>query len=525
MTRIDLTISRRRFLAGTAIGAAGLVGLPRIGPALAQGAPRRGGVLRHSIVRRPNTLNPLKHINEAEYVLGELMYSALTRLDHRMRPAPDLATAWEPNADVTEWTFRLRQGVRFHHGPEVTAKDVVATFETLLDEKTASPGRRNVGPIEKVVDIDPSTVRFKTSVPYGDLPVMVAHTTAKILPRDVLERDLKALDNAEYGSGPFKVKSYDPARLCRVERNPDYYDKDQPYLDAVEQVYYPDATAEVTTFLNREVDILLEVPAPDFDRLAKTPGVDAMRVGSGRFPNIVLGNDQKPFNDVRVRQALALALDREQLVALVLDGFGRPGFDNPISREYRFHKALPPLKAEPQKARRLLAEAGYPNGLEITMVAANSPVIRGKLAVSARELARPAGFNINVQTMPYDTYLAQVWKKGNCYVGWYNMQPTEDGLFKLLYTSDAAWNETRWNNAEFDGLVNKARAAADENLRRDLYGRAQEMMAREVPAIIPIFVDLLAAKHKYVQGYAHHPRGAIYNLERVWLADGAPRRA
>ncbi len=518
------TITRRRLLSGAA--ALGLGSIAQHWPSIALGqvTPRRGGILRLSVVRRPNTLNPLRQINEAEYVLGELMYSALTRLDYDMKPVPDLAASWEPNADVTEWTFRLRQDVRFHHGPEMTARDVVASFEALLDEKTASPGRRNVGPIEKVTDIDARTVRFKLSTPYADLPAVLAHTTAKILPADVLKGDLKALDTAEYGTGPFRLKEYDPSRLCRVERNASYFLKDQPYLDGLEEVFYPDATAEVGAFLNKELDIMLEVQGPDFDRIKAAQGVEALRVPSGRFPNLVLGCDQKPFDDVRVRQALALALDRKQLVDLVLDGFGQPASDTPISSAYRYSKDVGVPKADAAQARKLLAEAGYPKGVEITLVAANSPPIRGRLAVAVRELARPAGFNVNVQTMPYDTYLSQIWKKGNFYVGWYNMQPTEDGIFKQLYTSDAVWNETRWNNKEFDGLIGRARTSVDDKARRDLYGQAQEMMRREVPAIIPVFVDLLAARQKYVQGYRHHPRGAIYNFERVWLEDGAPKR-
>ena len=126
--------------------------------------------------------------------------------------------------------------------------------------------------------------------------------------------------------------------------------------------------------------------------------------------------------------------------------------------------------------------------------------------------------------MPHATYLDQVWKKGNFYVGYYNMQPTADGIFSLLYTSDAAWNETRWNNKEFDALVAEARGTTDEAKRRDLYGRAQSMMHEQVPSVIPAFFDILQARRAYVQGYAAHPRGSVYRLDQAWLADGAPRR-
>ena len=141
-----------------------------------------------------------------------------------------------------------------------------------------------------------------------------------------------------------------------------------------------------------------------------------------------------------------------------------------------------------------------------------------------REMGKPAGFRIEVQTMPHATYLDQVWKKGSFYVGFYNMQATADAIFSLLYTSDSAWNETRWDNAEFDRVVGEARVTADEAKRAALYGRAQELMHEQVPSVIPVFFDLLAARRSWVQGYVLHPRGAVFGLDRVWLSEGAPRR-
>ena len=125
--------------------------------------------------------------------------------------------------------------------------------------------------------------------------------------------------------------------------------------------------------------------------------------------------------------------------------------------------------------------------------------MRTQLAVAMREMAKPAGFDINVQTMPHATYLDQVWKKGSFYIGFYNMQPTADAIFSLLYTSNAAWNETRWNNAAFDKLVAEARATIDEAKRRELYAEAQRLMNQDVPSIIPVFFDLLAAQREWVR--------------------------
>ncbi len=126
--------------------------------------------------------------------------------------------------------------------------------------------------------------------------------------------------------------------------------------------------------------------------------------------------------------------------------------------------------------------------------------------------------------MAHATYLDQVWKKGDFYVGFYNMQPTEDAIFKLLFTSDAAWNETRWNNGDFDKLVEAARTTTDTTQRARLYAEAQAKMREDLPALVPVFFDLLGAHRDYVQDFHLHPRGATFSLEKVWLGEGAPKR-
>ena len=142
-----------------------------------------------------------------------------------------------------------------------------------------------------------------------------------------------------------------------------------------------------------------------------------------------------------------------------------------------------------------------------------------------REMARQGGFDISIKTMDHSTYLDQVWKKGRFYVGFYNMQSTEDAIFKLLFTSDAAWNETKWNHAPFDQLVDQARVTLEPAKRAELYAQAQAIIRAEKPALIPCFFDLLGAHRDYVNDYHLHPRGATFSMDKVWLGEGAPGRA
>jgi peptide/nickel transport system substrate-binding protein len=289
-------------------------------------------------------------------------------------------------------------------------------------------------------------------------------------------------------------------------------------------VVYPDVSAEASALISGDTDLITTTPPTEFGRLQKASGVKALRVPSGQFCNVNFGCDQKPFNDVRVRQALALTVDRAAMVDFVTEGFGSAGNDTPLNPAYRFYAEQPLKKADIARAKALLAEAGYPKGLEATLIASDRPGQRTQLAVALREMAKPAGFDIKVETMPHATYLDQVWKKGSFYVGFYNMQATADAIFSLLYTSNAAWNETRWNNAAFDKLVFEARATVDEAKRRALYADAQKLMNAEVPSIIPAFFDLLGAQRDWVEGYQLHPRGAVFRLDHVSLGAKAPKR-
>lgn len=521
--------NRRQFLGG----AAAMTGAPvlswlGVADAATGSAetPRSGGTLRISVDQAANVLNPLLTRVNPEYLLAELLYSGLTRLDDKMKAEGDLAESWKASADLTHWTFTMRKGLVFHDGAPCTAKDVEASLNLILDPKTASPARNNIGPIKSVQAISADQVLIITESPYADLPVMLAYTDAKIIPASLISANkLDILNKQAVGTGPFKLVSFDPSRLIVVEKNKNYYAPSRPYLDRVEVVVYPDPIAESSALIAGDTDLIASMQSTEFPRVSKGLGIDPLRVPSGQFLNVNMGCNQKPFQDKRVRQALAHCVDRKALVDFLANGYGTEGNDTPISKAYPFYKKLPEKKMDIAKAKALLAQAGYPNGLDLTLIASDRPSTRTQLGVALQAMAEPAGFRIKVQTMPHATYLDQVWKKGNFYVGFYNMQPTPDAIFSLLYTSNASWNETHWNNKEFDALIEEARGITDEAKRGDIYAKAQELMSEETPSVIPVFYDLLAAKRDYVQGYRLNPRGAIFRLDHVWLADKAPKRS
>jgi peptide/nickel transport system substrate-binding protein len=505
-------IDRRQVLAGLA-GAAALPGALQAQTA----TPKTGGLLKISHSTRIAQLNVLQLSGPSEYLAVDMIYSGLTRLDPNMTPQPELALSWTAAPDAKAFTFRLRPGVTFHDGSPFTAADVVATFKAILDPATKSPARSVLDMIADIAAVDPGTVLFTLNVPYADFPVSVAHANARIVSAAALARPLTELDTRANGTGPFKIDSFDSARMLRLVKHPGYYRPGQPYLDAIEMYLFPDLAAETQNFLSGAMDVMLDVQQADFKRIAAARGVTALRVPSGRFVNIVMRQDSKPFDDVRVRNALAHAVDRSMLVDLVLDGLGRPAADNCISPGYRFLADSPIPPYDPPRARRLLAEAGYPQGIKIPLICSNRPAIRSQVGVAVKQMAAPAGFDIDVQTIPHDTYLANVWRKGNFYIGFWGMQPTEDAAFTLLFTTDAAFADTAWNNKEFDALVARGRSSVDEAERRGIYAQAQALMIRDRPSIIPFFQDVLTASRNVVKGWTAHPLSRTFYVENVWV--------
>ena len=508
-----LTLTRRHVIVG---GLAAATMLP--GARFARAAtPQPGGTLRISHSTRIATLNVLNLSGPAEYPCIDMLYSGLTRIGFDNKPHPDLAESWDANEDATEFTFHLRDGVTFHDGTPFTADDVVATYNTILNPDVPASARSVLNMIDTVEATDPLTVTFKLKTPFADLPYSTGHANARILSKAALEGPITDLDTKVNGTGPFKLESYDSARMVRLVKNENYFQKGKPYLDAVEMVLFPDLTAETANFLSGNTDVMLTVQQADYQRIADSAGVDAQRVAAGRYVCVVMRQDEKPWDDVRVRKAMALATDRQLLVDIILEGLGRPAYDSIVAPELEFATEKPVIEYDPEGAKKLLAEAGYPDGIKATLLASDRPAIRVQTAIALKQTAAAAGFDLEIETMPHDTYLANVWRKAAFYIGYWGMQPTIDATYNLLLTSDASYEDTAWKNEEFDELVAEGRATTDDSKRAEIYAKAQALELEERPYVVPFFEDVLTASRTNVQDWQVAPISRFYYVEDVWL--------
>jgi peptide/nickel transport system substrate-binding protein len=495
-------LTRRQLLqlaaAGSALGAASPLG--RRSRAWAQ-TPRAGGTLKMAWASSPRTLDPALTIQGDEYMITQSVYDNLTRVDEKLQPQPMLATQWSSDAQARVWTFTLRKGVRFHHGRELKASDVVFSFERVLDPKTGSPGRNAMGPIEKVEAVDDYTVRFRMATPYGDLPVSVGVTFGRIAPADRADK----LATEPSGTGPFRLVEFRPGERTRMVKFADYWDKPRPYLDELWQVNMPQPATQVASLSGGDVQLMFEVPVPFIGSLEKSPGVSVVSVKSTSFQPVVMATDHKPFDDNRVRLAMKLLLDREAIIKAIWQGRGTIANDHPVPDINPFYVALPPRTRDLARAKQLLAEAGHPQGFSTEIWTSNERVGMQELAVAVQQMVAPAGIKLEVKTVPWSVYNSTVYKKKPLYVSnWFGRATIDETLYPYFRTG-GSWNEGEYSNPKLDKLLDDGRASTDPGKRKEIYAEVQKVISDEGHYAVAYHTQYVSALRSTVKGYTLHP--------------------
>jgi peptide/nickel transport system substrate-binding protein len=484
-------------------------------PAAAQNV-QTGGTLRISFPGSPRLLDPPITGSAEEWIITSWLYNNLTRVDGKFAVQPDLAESWEPNANGTVWTFKLYKGVKFHSGREVTAEDAVHSINRILDPNTKSRGKGGLGPISKVEALDPYTVRFTLSQPIADFPSNLALPYARITPRDTKLN----LNTQADGTGPFVLKEFVVGEKVVVERNPSYFRKGFPRVDQVQAVIYPDSTAEINALKEGKTDIMWQVRPDQVPLLTGVSDIKVEEVPTGSFVPIVMRSDQPPFNNPLVRKALKLTLDRKVIVDNILGGHGAVGNDQSLPPNNPFHDAsiMAPTR-DIAKAKQLLAEAGHPNGLKLSLYTSDARVGMLPLALLTQQMAKDAGFDIQIQNVPWDVFLNTVWEKRPFYINNWFARPTTDTSITPFFTTrdkGGSLNDYFYSNPEVDRLLSAAQGELNPQTRKQLYGRAQQLIAEDGPAVIPFFKNNITAYRSRVMGYGADP-GINLLAEQIWI--------
>jgi peptide/nickel transport system substrate-binding protein len=514
-------LTRREALkqaSAAALGAA-MTGLLASAPSRAAAAavqdaqPVRGGTLRVAVPGSAESFDPVyETILEAIWVM-EHIYSSLVRVAPDMTLEPDLALAWESNETADEWTFTLREGVTFHDGSPFSSEDVVATFEHHLDPETGSLLRSNLTMLDRVEATSPTEVVFHLSSPYGEFPELMGHYQARILPKG----KMSDLATNPIGTGPYVIDAHLPGERTVLKRYDGYFDLDgQAFLDEIQFLAIPEEATKAATLTSGGVELVNEIQPTSLPIVQGAPNITTTEIITGSHQPIVMDVTQPPFDDPRVREALKLTVERDGLVAVVLQGHGEPAADQVVPPSDPMYGDIPIPGQDLERAQQLLADAGYPDGLDLTLH--TTPGRPGMLetALTFKDMALGAGVRVEVQSHPVDNFWADVWKKEPFFVSNWIGRPTADQMLSQIYLCDANASESKWCNAAFDELIMQARATLDPDERRGILTQAQQILSDDGPVIVPYFRSYITGYSSRLNGFAAHPLRYL-DLRRAWL--------
>ena len=461
-----------------------------------------GGILKVTSFGTHTTLDPPFQLTQPDIIITMHTYDNLLQIMPDMTLKPMLATSWEPNDDLTSYTFNLRKGVKFHHGKEFKAEDVVSTFNRLLDPELDSPARSSLAVIQNIEILDDHKVRFDLDAPNAFFPESLSLYQGRIVPSDI---DPARLALEEFGTGAFMISEHRPGERTVMVRNPDYWDEGLPYLDGITYITIPEAATRAEALKSGDIDLVFAME----DKLAITleahPETAVLEAASPTYLGMYMNMTVEPFDNVLVRKAIQAATDREAIRQSALLGKGSIANDHPIApNDPHFASQYAPPAYDIDLAKSLLAQAGYPNGIDLTVhtSAAGAPMV--EYAVVLKERAAPAAIRINIKEVPEADFWSKVWLVEPLATMWWNGRPP-DAALSVVYLSDAAWNESQYKNPALDALVKKARGERDLADRQVTYGEIQRILIEDVPRIVAVFKPVLNGVRTNVRGIEAHP--------------------
>ncbi len=473
---------------------------------------RKGGTARVGASNPAGELEPLT-VND-----GGTAYTMQLALEYLCFPKPDLtlepklATEWKPGSTVKEWTFKLREGVHWHDGSKLTADDVVASFDRYSDPKgtasalSAFSGILSKGNIEKVDDL---TVRFHLDRAYADFPALVSALTysAPILPKNYQAGEFR---KGGVGTGAYILKTYKSQRSAHYVRNDKYWDG-MPHLDAVDLTYFAEPAAMVLAMQGGSLDFFPGPTYKDVQNLRGRKGISIFENPSSSYRPMHMRVDTAPLTDKRVRQAIGLAVDRQALVTSLLGGAAELGNDHAFAPIFPLSPSasdVPQRKLDVAAAKKLLADAGHPNGLKVTLTTLQYQDIP-QLAVLLKQQLRKANVDMSLKILTETAYFGsgknQPWLDVPMGIVYWASRGAASQLIAPAYLSHGVWNSAHWKNAQFDKLMADFDAQSDAGKRKQTAVQAARLMQDETPALIPYWIKELRAVANGLQGVAPGP--------------------
>ena len=507
----DFPFSRRDLLGGGLAMTGGLL-VPQ--GALAEARPKRGGRVRVAGMSSStaDTLDPAKGALSTDYVRHFTLYSGLTELDRALVARPSLAESFVTNDQIL-WRFRLRKGVEFHNGKSLTAADVVWS---LLRHKDPATGSKEAAIAEQFVQVSANgshEVLIRLAGPNVDLPVILAQSHFLILPEG--HKNFRVAN----GTGPYRCVEFKPGVRTVARRNPNYWKPGRPYLDEIELIGIPDEVSRVNALLSGDVHLVNAVNPRSTRRIQQSRGHGLLETKSGLYTNLIMRQDQLPTRNPHFVAAMKYLIDRPLIRRALFRNYATIANDHPIPPfSPYFRPDLPQTALDLDKAKWHLARSGL-TGVRLPMYA--SPAAEGSVDMASimQEYGSRIGLKLAVNRVPADGYWSTHWMKHPLGFGNVSPRPTADLVFSLFYKSDAAWNESGWNNPRFDRLLVEARGEADQGRRKQLYGEMQALVRSRCGVGIPVFISLIDGYDRRLKGLYPVPLGGFMGYrfaEHAW---------
>lgn len=476
---------------------------------------KQGGTLRVATVTPGGPLDPVAMAELGTYTQIATAFEYLAGPGDGAAVAPMLAESWSPNDDGSVWTFKLRSGVKWHDGGAFTSADVVATMDRLAGSNLAAYIVEG-----STTAVDDLTVEIALNAPDGQFPYQVSIYNPQAVITPASFENGTTLDAVKTGTGAFKLDTFDPAVGATYVRNDDWWGG-VPYLDKVEYVFGADLPTQVTGLAAGEVDAIVQFSVIGGDALLNNDALTVESIRGAAHRQVWMNVREGTFTDPKVREAVALGIDRQALVDTVLSGRGDIGNDHPIAPSYEgFDSSLPQRERDIEKAKALLEEAGKA-GLEVTLYYPELQEIP-ELAELIQSQLKDIGMNVTLSLEPYATFYDKwcaVYDSTNEPTGCdggeefgivdYGNRGTPDVYLVKAYAT-GEWNSAHYNSEEFNAAVSEYQAAIDLDTRKAAVKKIQEIANRDVPYVIPYFYNSLTAYKKNVSGIRATGLGHYY---------------
>lgn len=465
---------------------------------------KKGGILTVVRLSDATKLDPqfITDIPSAN-VVYQKVYQGLVVPDKDFKIQPLLAKEWKVVNDIT-WEFKLREGVKFHDGATFNAEAVKATFDRLLDPKTGSPQRTKFAMIKEVKIVDDYTVQFLLDYPYAPLLSILASQEGSIISPKALAENPEKLAEHPVGTGPFVFKEWKSGQEISLAKNENYWGK-KPNIDGVVFKVVPEDATRLAMIETGEAHINDQVPVTEIERIEASDTMELYRTEGLAVEFLGFNVKKKPFDDVRVRKAISHAIEREAIIKGVYNNVGTLANVAMSPKVFGYSDKVKPYDYDLNEAKKLLKEAGYEKGLEITLVTSDRKE-RINMAEVIQSQLKGIGVNVKIQVMEYGAFIETLNKGQHEMVinGWGNA--TGDGdynQYNLFHSSSQgpAGNHFYYSNPEVDKLIEDARRETDEKTRLKLY---EEVMQKEIDDAVYIPIrnyEYLAVSNKNVSGY------------------------